>query len=84
VSAEIIRFMRRPNRRRAPTDFPTIAFRSAAAPDDLSMDHVDTAPYEYGAPVVMFDLVPSLQVSVASGEKDVDGSEEPGHDVTYG
>jgi hypothetical protein len=46
VSAEIIRFMPRPNRNGEPTDFPTIAFRSSAPPDDLGMDHVDTAPCE--------------------------------------
>ena len=30
MSAEIIQFIRRPGREGAPTDFPTIAFRSAA------------------------------------------------------
>jgi|GEM_PF-1534511 hypothetical protein len=46
VSAEIIRFIARPDRNRGPTDFPTIAFRSATGPDDLTMDHVDTAACE--------------------------------------
>jgi hypothetical protein len=47
MSAEIIRFIRGPKRDREHSDFPTIAFRSAARPDDLVMDHVDTAPCEY-------------------------------------
>ena len=46
MSAEIIQFIPRPNRDRGPTDVPSIAFRSAARPDDLTMDHVDTAPCE--------------------------------------
>ena len=44
VSAEIIQFIARPGRNREPTDFPTIAFRSVAGTDDLTMDHVDTTP----------------------------------------
>jgi hypothetical protein len=40
VSAEIIRFMPQPNHHREQTDFPAIAFRSAA-------QHVDTSPCEY-------------------------------------
>ncbi len=47
MSAEIIRFIRGPKPDRELSDFPTIAFRSAARPDDLAMDHVDTAPCEY-------------------------------------
>jgi hypothetical protein len=47
VSADIIRFIPRPNRKTGLTDFPTIAFRSAVQPDDLAMDHVDTSPCEY-------------------------------------
>jgi hypothetical protein len=47
MSAEIIRFIRGPKRARELSDFPTIAFWSAARPDDLAMDHVDTAPCEY-------------------------------------
>ena len=43
VSAEIVQFIRGPKRDRGHSDFPTIAFRSAARPDDLVMDHVDTA-----------------------------------------
>ena len=50
MSAEIIQFIRRPKPHREPTDFPTIAFRSAIASDDLAMDHVDTAPCEYVCP----------------------------------
>jgi hypothetical protein len=49
VSAEIIQFIR-PNRKSELTDFPTIAFRSAARSDDLTMDHADTAPCEYVCP----------------------------------
>jgi hypothetical protein len=47
MSADIIQFIPRPQRNRGPTDFSTIAFRSAPRPDDLTMDHVDTAPCEY-------------------------------------
>ncbi len=50
MSAEIIQFIRGPKRHRGPSDFPTIAFRSAARPDDLAMDHADTAPSEYSRP----------------------------------
>jgi hypothetical protein len=50
VSAEIIQFIRGPKHDRGQTDFPTIAFRSAARRDDLTMDHVDTAPCEYVRP----------------------------------
>jgi hypothetical protein len=50
VSAEIIQFIRGPRRHREPSDFPTIAFRSTARPDDLAMDHADTAPSEYVRP----------------------------------
>jgi hypothetical protein len=49
VSAEIIQFIR-PDRKSGLTDFPTIAFRSAARSDDLTMDHADTAPCEYVCP----------------------------------
>ena len=41
MTADIIRFIPRPNPGRGPTDFPTIAFRSAS-PDDCA----DTAPCE--------------------------------------
>jgi hypothetical protein len=47
MSAEIIQFIPRPNHHREQTDFPTIAFRSVAPRDDLTMDHVDTSPCEY-------------------------------------
>ncbi len=50
MSAEIIRFMRGPKQHRGQTDFPTIAFRSVERPDDLTMDHVDTAPCEFVGP----------------------------------
>jgi hypothetical protein len=51
VSAEIIQFIRGPKHNREPSDFPTIAFRSAAKPDDLAMDQVDTSPCEYLSPI---------------------------------
>jgi hypothetical protein len=41
VSAEIIQFIPRPGRDDAPTDFPTVAFRSAA--QDPAVDSADTA-----------------------------------------
>jgi hypothetical protein len=47
MSAEIIQFIPRPKPNREPIDFPTIIFRSAAVPDDLTMDHADTSPCEY-------------------------------------
>ena len=50
MSAEIVQFIRRPKHDREQTDFPTIVFRSTA-PEDLAMDHADTAPCEY-APLV--------------------------------
>lgn len=46
MSAEIIQFIRGPERNRKHSDFPTIVFRSAARPDDLVMDHPDAAPSE--------------------------------------
>jgi hypothetical protein len=46
VSAEIVRLISRPKHKQQ-TDFPAIAFRSAAAPDDLVMDHVDTGACEF-------------------------------------
>jgi hypothetical protein len=49
MSAEIIRFIPRPNRR-GPTDFPTIAFRSEVPSKDLATEHVDTAPCELAWP----------------------------------
>jgi hypothetical protein len=50
VSAEIIQFIRGPERHRDHSDFPTIAFRSAARPDDLVMDHADAVPNEVVRP----------------------------------
>jgi hypothetical protein len=41
VSAEIIQFIPRPGHNDAPTDFPTIAFRSAA--QDPAIAHTDAA-----------------------------------------
>jgi hypothetical protein len=49
MSAEIIQFISRPKHDREKTDFPTIVFRSAV-PDDVVMDHADTAPCEYVQP----------------------------------
>jgi hypothetical protein len=45
VSAEIIRFILRRKHDREETDFPTIAFKSAAR-DDLVMDHANPAACE--------------------------------------
>jgi hypothetical protein len=45
VSAEIIPFIPRPNRKSRLTEFPA-ATRSAIHPDDLTMDHADTEPCE--------------------------------------
>jgi hypothetical protein len=45
VSADIIPFVPRPRGRR-PGKAP-IPFRSPVQPDDLVMDHADTAPCEY-------------------------------------
>jgi hypothetical protein len=54
MSAEIIQFVPRPNRRRVCSDDFPAATRSAFRPDDLTMVHADTAPCEYalceGAP----------------------------------
>jgi hypothetical protein len=50
MSAEIIRFIARPNREQEQTDFPTIAFRSAAPIDNPAMDHVDAGPCEFVRP----------------------------------
>ena len=50
MSAAIIQFIRDPKRNRGQSDFPTSAFRSAASPDDLVMDHLDMAPDEYAGP----------------------------------
>jgi hypothetical protein len=45
MSAEIIQFIPRARRDREPTDFPTIAFRSALP--DPETNCIDTAPSEY-------------------------------------
>jgi hypothetical protein len=47
VSAEIIPFVPRLKRKPEPTPLPPAALRSAPRPDDLTMDHADTAPCEY-------------------------------------
>jgi hypothetical protein len=49
MSAEIIQFIRGPKDSEQ-SDFPTVAFRSATRPDDLVMDHADTAPCEMSRP----------------------------------
>jgi hypothetical protein len=46
VSAEIIQFVPRDRRERSFKESASI-FRSKPAPDDLVMDHADTAPCEY-------------------------------------
>jgi len=50
MSAEIIAFVPRRDRDRAPSGIPAMAFRSRAVPDDLVMDHVDSELCEYAAP----------------------------------
>jgi hypothetical protein len=47
VSAEVIPFVPRLNRRRKPVHFPPASLHPTPRPDDLTMDHVDTAPCEY-------------------------------------
>ena len=47
MSAEIIQFIRGPNQYRVPSDFPAIAFRLVARPDDLVMDHADMPACDY-------------------------------------
>ena len=49
MSAEIIQFIPRPGRDDAQTDFPTIAFRSAA--HDPAVDPVATAPDKHAGPL---------------------------------
>ena len=46
MSAEIIQFVPRPNRRRGLVELSSLA-RSISGEDDLAMDHADTAPCEY-------------------------------------
>jgi hypothetical protein len=50
VSAAIIPFVLREKCESKPSSFPAVAFRPAIRPDDLTMDHVDTAPCEYVRP----------------------------------
>jgi len=45
-SADVVRFILPPRDGRAPTDFPTIAFRAAVEPENFAETHVDTAPCE--------------------------------------
>ena len=52
MSADIIQFIRGPKHDREPSDFPTIGFRSAKRPDDLVMDHADTASSGNVPPIV--------------------------------
>jgi hypothetical protein len=47
MSAEIIAFVPRLKRKPEPMHFPPATLRSAPRPDDLTMDHADTAPCEY-------------------------------------
>ena len=49
MSAEIIPFIPRPNRRSSPMYWPS-ASRSAVAPDDLTIDRADTEPCESNWP----------------------------------
>jgi hypothetical protein len=51
MSAKIIQLIPRQDRKRGLICFPTIAFgRARRRDDDLSRDHVDTAPCEYVGP----------------------------------
>jgi hypothetical protein len=50
MSAKIIRLVPRQNRKCELGRFPALAFGPALLPDDLIMDHVDTAPCEYVRP----------------------------------
>jgi hypothetical protein len=51
MSAEIIRFIARPNRYRQTSDFPTIAFRTVLQSEKPATNDSDTAPCEYVPPV---------------------------------
>jgi hypothetical protein len=44
VNAKIVPFVPRLNRKQEPVHLMPAAFRSAPHPDDLTMDHADTAP----------------------------------------
>jgi hypothetical protein len=50
VSAGIIPLNPRPRHDSEHTDFPTIAFRSAAQPHDLTMDRADAGPCKHVRP----------------------------------
>ncbi len=50
MSADIIRFIARPNRDRQPLDFPVIAFRTVLQSEQPATDDFDTAPCEYVPP----------------------------------
>jgi hypothetical protein len=89
MSADIIAFIPRRNRKSVFTGFPA----PKAAPDDLVMDHVDTAPCEYVPSFVMPGLVPGIHALNPYRTKDMDGRAQasgsdavlqtatPGHDV---
>jgi hypothetical protein len=49
MSAKIVQFVPRARRDRGDSE-RAIAFRSRPRPDDLAMDHADTAPCEYAPP----------------------------------
>jgi hypothetical protein len=51
MSAEIVRFIARPDRERQPSDFPTIVFRAVPRSEKSAPEDVDTAPCEYVPPV---------------------------------
>jgi hypothetical protein len=51
MSAEIIRFVARPNHERQPSDFPTIVFRAVPHSEKSATDDSDTAPCEYVPPI---------------------------------
>jgi hypothetical protein len=50
MSAEIVRFIARPDRKRQPNDFPTIVFRAVARSEKPVTDDSDRAPCEYVRP----------------------------------
>jgi hypothetical protein len=52
MSAKIIRLLPLQDRKSRLTCLPTIAFGPALLLDDLTMDHVDTAPCEYIRPEI--------------------------------
>ena len=51
MTAEIIPFVPRPDRRSRVRDGAGAPWRSAASLNDLIMDHADTAPCEYAPPL---------------------------------